>query len=290
MSSAISSPVRVDVPSSSRAAVFTATILREPLLHFVLLGALLFGIDHWRASQTADPHLIVVGADVDREASSVFERSRGRPPTAEEREALRRVWLDNEVLYREGVALQVDKGDPAIRERVIFKALSIVDASVRLPEVSETELRAWFEQHRDRYDAPARYDFQDAVLPGASGEAEVRAFVAALNAGTPGDARAGLRVYKGRPHATVVQSFGAGFAQELEAGPVGEWRALHANDAWHAVRLEASTPAVPANFDSLHGVVRQDWTDATASALRSAAVREMARKYTIRYETAGAAK
>ncbi len=57
-----------------------------------------------------------------------------------------RVWLDNEVLYREGLALQLDKGDTAIRERVIFKALSVIDASVKLPPVDESTLREWFER------------------------------------------------------------------------------------------------------------------------------------------------
>src|SRR6266571_8152197 len=74
---------------------------REPLVHFVALGALLFGIDHLVASRTDDPRTIVVGADVDREATQLFKASRGREPDAEELSALRRVWLDNEVLYRE---------------------------------------------------------------------------------------------------------------------------------------------------------------------------------------------
>ena len=106
--------------------------LREPLLHFVVLGALLFALDHWRAGREADPRSIVVGTEVDIEARQLFKASRGREPGAEELAALRQVWLDNEVLYREGLALQVDKGDKSIRERVIFKALSVVDANVKL--------------------------------------------------------------------------------------------------------------------------------------------------------------
>ncbi|MFX6930183.1 hypothetical protein ABTH73_19595, partial [Acinetobacter baumannii] len=89
--------------------------------------------------------------------------SRGREPNAEELAALRRVWLDNEVLYREGLALQVDKGDSAIRERVIFKALSVVDANTKLPAVTDEVLRKWFEGHRVKYDEPPRFDFQEAV-------------------------------------------------------------------------------------------------------------------------------
>src|SRR5262249_19765171 len=155
---------------------------------------LLFAADHFLREPADDPHTIVVSPDVDKQAVELFEESRGRKPDKRELEALHRVWIDNEVLYREGLALQVDKGDDAIRERVIFKALSVIDANVKLPAIDDQKLRAWFEAHRDKYDEPARFDFQEAVLSGDTSESAVRAFVDELNTGTPGDARAGLRV------------------------------------------------------------------------------------------------
>jgi hypothetical protein len=272
------------LPISTTRRVRLPAWSREPLLHFVVLGALLFALDHVLVGRADDPRTIVVGAEVDAEAKQVFKAARGREPDAAELAALRAVWLDNEVLYREGLALQVDKGDTAIRERVIFKALSVVDANVKLPPVDDRVLRAWFESHRAKYDDPARYDFQEAVLAGEASETAVRGFVDALNAGLPGDAKAGLRVFKGRPHANLAQSYGAGFAQALEAAAPGEWRALQAQDGWHAVRLDAITPARPAVFETLRGVVQQDWTDATLSAQRSAAVKALARQYRVKNE------
>ena len=56
----------------------------------------------WRARD--DPHTIVVSADVNKELMEIFAGSRSRPPTPEELKALQKVWLDNEVLYREGLA------------------------------------------------------------------------------------------------------------------------------------------------------------------------------------------
>ncbi|HKX44608.1 MAG TPA: peptidylprolyl isomerase [Burkholderiaceae bacterium] len=258
--------------------------LREPLLHFVLLGAALFGLDHALVSRQDDPRLIVVGSEVDEEAKRLFAAGRGRAPTADELKALRERWLDNEVLYRYGLALQVDRGDSAIRERVIFKALSVVDASVKPPVLDERVLREWFESRRAQYDEPARYDFQEAVLAGDTSEAGMRAFVEALNKGAPGDISAGLRVFKGRPHANIEQSYGAEFAKALEAAPPGgEWRAYSTRDGWRAMRLEAIVPAKPAVFETLHGVVRQDYTDAKMAEQRSAAVRALAKQYTIKY-------
>ncbi len=97
--------------------------LREPLLHFVLIGGALFELDHHLNGATEDGRTIVVDAAVDQEALKVFKDARGLEPNADEVYALRRTWLDNEVLYREGLALQMDKGDKAIKDRVIFKAL-----------------------------------------------------------------------------------------------------------------------------------------------------------------------
>ena len=280
----LSSSSRASVQSGERTRL--PDWMREPLLHFVVLGGLLFGVDHIVASMTDDPRVIVVGAEVDSEAVDVFQKARGRAPNEQELEALHRVWLDNEVLYREGLAMQVDKGDDAIRERVIFKALSVLDANVKLPPIDQKGLRAWFESHRDKYDEPARYNFQEAALSGESSESAVRAFVSALNAGTPGDAQAGLRVFKDRPRDNLVQSYGADFTKAIETSTAGEWRALRTRDGWRAMRLDSITPPKPAVFETLGGVVLQDWKDATASEQRTAAVRVLARKYQVKYETA----
>jgi hypothetical protein len=212
----------------------------------------------------------------------VFKAARGREPNPEELVALRRVWLDNEVLYREGLALQVDRGDSAIRDRVIFKALSIVDSNLKLPPFDDKLLRDWFGKNRAKYDEPARYDFQEAVLSGDTSEAAVRAFAAMLNAGTPGDARAGLRVFKGRPHANLVQSYGAEFARAMEESQPGEWQARKTFEGWRAIRLDAVTPARAATFEPLRGVVLQDWTDTVMAEQRTAAVRALAKKYSIK--------
>ena len=260
--------------------------LHEPLVHFVLLGALVFGADHLLVGRSDDPRTIVLGAEVDSEARQVFKGSRGRDPDAKELTALRQVWLDNEVLYREGLALGVDKGDTAIRERVIFKALSIVDANTQRPPLDDQVLRAWFEKNRARYDEPARYDFQEAVLAGDNSEATVRAFVDALNAGTPGDAKAGLRVFKGRPHGNLVEGYGADFAVALEAAPVGEWRAQPTQDGLRVMRLEAVTPPRAAAYEALRNVILQDWTDVVMAEQRTAAVRALVRKYSVKFEAA----
>ncbi len=262
--------------------------LREPLLHFVLLGGLLFGVDHALVGRADDTNTIVVGADVDDEARKLFSEARGRAPQSAELTELRNRWLDNEVLYREGLAMRVDKGDPAIRDRVIFKALMSVEASLKLPKTDDQQLKQWFESHRAKYDQPARYDFLEAVLSGTPAEAEARALADTLNTGAAGEAetRAALRVFKGRPHDNLVQGYGADVAKMIEESPTGQWRALPTKDGWRVMRLEAITPPQPADFDAVREAAHQDWVDATMAQLRTDAVRAMAKKYTVKIEEA----
>jgi len=275
----VNSPV--DSPESPPGTLLPSW-MREPLLHFILLGGVLFGADYLLASREDDPHTIVVDAAVDQHAIQVFKEARGHEPNSDELYALRKVWLDNEVLYREGIALGLDRGDTAIRERVIFKALSMVDAGVKLPTIDEAGLRAWFESRREKYDEPARYDFEEAVVVGDRSDIAVRAFAHALNAGAPGDVQADLRVFTARPQNNIVQSYGADFATALAAAPVDEWQALPGKGGMRVIRLKAVTAKKPASFDEASGIVMQDWTDSVMAEQRSAAVRALAKKYKVR--------
>ena len=265
----------------AESAVKRVNWVREPLFHFILIGAVLFGVDALIAGQADDPRRIELDAQVDAEAQRLFEAARGHKPDAAELKALRQVWLDNEVLYREGLALGLDKGDTTIRERVIFKALSMVDNNAKRPEYDDKVVREWFERNRSRYDIPQRFNFEEGVIAGESSEATVRSFVRALNAGQTPEVQAGLRVFKDRPHDNLVQSYGAEFATALESSPAGEWRALQTKDGWRAMRLESVVAAQAADYEQLRGVVAQDWTDTVMSEQRSASVAALAKKYTI---------
>ncbi len=281
MSSVLSRSEISSTTSTAAAPVKRFDWKREPLLHFILIGAVLFGVDALIAGQADDPNRIELDAQVDAEAQQVFEAARGHKPDADELRALRQVWLDNEVLYREGLALGLDRGDKTIRERVIFKALSMVDSNTKRPDYDDKVLREWFEKNRSRYDTPQRFNFEEAVIAGQSSEATVRSFVTALSSGATPEVQAGLRVFKDRPHDNIVKSYGEEFAKALENSPPGEWRALQTKDGWRAMRLEAIVPAEPADFERLRGIVTQDWTDTVMSEQRSAAVAALAKKYTI---------
>ncbi len=186
-----------------------------------------------------------------------------------------------EILYREGLKLPPDASASAKREDVISKALGVINENLSSASVSDDELRRWFENRRDKYEQPARFDFEDAALSGPSSEADVRALVERLNSGAPPDSRVSLRVFKARPESNLVQTYGAEVARALAKSELGKWLPLRAQDGWRAMRLNALTPTVHAAFETQREAIRRDWIDATVAQRRRAAVQALWKKYKI---------
>lgn len=259
--------------------------LREPLLHFLVLGALLFAADRLVNGNPDSARTIVVGPEATAQAVSTFRNLRGRDPDEAELKALLRTWLDNELLYRYGMQMQVDKGDPMIRDRVIFKALSVIDGSLAKVQIDEPGLRAWFEKNRARYDEPQRFDFHEAVLAGERTQAASEALAQRLNSEPGGEIEAGLRVFEKRPRESMVQTYGQDLTDALVAAPVGKWVALQHGRDWRVMRLDAVIAPKPADFEVLSGVALQDWRDEAASQRRTEAVRALEKQFVVRWET-----
>jgi hypothetical protein len=257
-------------------------LAREPLFHFIVLGALIFAGDAALTAVRGNEREIAVPASAYKEAHDTFVATLKREPTQPEMRQLLGRWLDNEILYREGIALGLDKGDPAMRERVIFKALNVVQAGVVLPRVDEAGLQAWFEANRKRYDTPARVSFDEAVLPRDTAADEMKKFVGALNGQGKPELDASLRSFKQRPRDNVVEAYGEAFAQGLERLAPGTWAVLESSGGLRAVRFEAQTPTRSAAYGEVRDSVYQDWKDETAGRLTSKAVRELGRKYRLR--------
>jgi hypothetical protein len=76
------------------------------------------------------------------------------------------------------------------------------------------------------------------------------------------------------------------FAKALEESPPGQWRVHKTGDTWRVMRLDSMSPTRPAVYETLRGVVLQDWTDWNMAEQRTNAVRALAKKYSIKYEAA----
>ena len=132
-------------------------LLREPLVHFVVLGALVFVLAP--SPKTEQPKLEVspgIRAELERD----LVRQKGRPPTPDELGERERAWLRDEALYQEGLRLGLDQSDPVVRDRVVSKMKGVLEGLVIVPEPTDAELSAWLAKHRDRYETPVRYDLE----------------------------------------------------------------------------------------------------------------------------------
>ena len=112
--------------------------MRDPLLHFILLGLVIFGLHRLWGT---DPATVRVTAEMVAAAEADFTRRTGRAPGDTEREVLLSQLIEEEVLYREGQALSLAEGDAVLRRRVITK-MRLLMASTATPQPTDAELAA----------------------------------------------------------------------------------------------------------------------------------------------------
>jgi hypothetical protein len=129
-------------------------MLREPALHFFVLGALLFGAHHLVAGE---PRTIVVTPGVKAELARRFRDDHGRLPTAAEQARALRDWQRDEALFRHARAEKLDENDGPIRAMLIDKLRARALQQVPAREPTEAELADWLRSHQSLYERPKRY-------------------------------------------------------------------------------------------------------------------------------------
>jgi len=261
-----------------------ASWLREPLLHFAVLGAAIFAVDAAVAPQSDAARQIDVTPAVREELVVRFQQSEGRAPAAAELDGMIDGWIAEEVLYREGRALGLDQGDAIIRDRVVQAMRALLQNTAVVDPPDEAELRAWFETHRARFDTPARFDFVEMQVKGGEPEALRlaeglrRAFETGEGAIVP-DGH--LVEYRERPRPNLVAMFGEDFTAALEARPDYEWHALRSQLGWHLVRVDGKWPAEPASFEAMRAMVAADWEQAALADRARQALDDMMAGYRV---------
>ena len=141
-------------------------LLREPLLIFFVLGALLFLVNRLVAG---DPRTIVVTPGVRAELDRQLRDTNGRAPDAAERQAAVQSWIRAEALYREALREGLDRDDPNVRNVLVEKIQTRRAMEAPRHEPSQAELDAWLAAHRNLYDRPLRYTIEWVVFSKAAG-------------------------------------------------------------------------------------------------------------------------
>src|SRR5271168_1886666 len=137
--------------------------LREPLLHFIVLGLLLFAansyITHGR-TVAEPPKQIDITIDDLRQMAIYFQSQWGRPPTPEEFNGLVESKVKEEILYREGLLMGLDKDDTIVKRRVAQKMQFLTQDAASSHSPTPAMLRGWYEKHTDQFAFPNRVSFR----------------------------------------------------------------------------------------------------------------------------------
>ncbi len=271
--------------------------LKEPLFHFLLIGAGLFALYTITADPDADrPNRITVKqADIDRIAAQ-WQQRRKRPPTAQEMKGLVDAYIREEILYREALALGLDKNDVIIRRRLGQKLEFMFKDLGEQVAITDEELREYYERNAERYREPARYTFTQVYLSwdkrGDKIEADAKALLDQLRAQSgPVDAAAVSDrflldyEFEGQAEHQLTRMFGQKFAEEISKLEVGSWQGPIASGyGLHLIYIkERSEPRAP-DLADVKDKVRWDLQNERSKTMDKAFYEELRRRYEIKVE------
>ncbi len=246
------------------------SLLKEPLVHFLALGALLFGIGLLRGDRVApSSNRIAITPGVVERLVEAFRRTWQRPPTEDEFRGLMVDHLKEEVLYREALAMGLERDDQIIRRRLRQKIEFLTTDVVESFEPTEEEMVAYLQAHADRYRQDMVLSFTQIYLRAEPDPAQAGARARALlddlekrpdaDPATMGDPFLHPTVYRDRPATQLSGLFGPEFAAQLVDLPVGEWSGpVTSPFGLHLARLDALEPGRPSHLDEVRDAVHRD--------------------------------
>ena len=250
-----------------------AALLREPLVHFLVLGALVFVALAGRAPDLGERRIIV---DEPVVAGLVNHHARAfrRPPTAEELDGLIRDHVRGEVYYREALRLGLDADDEVVKKRLRNKMLAIAGAEAEAAQASDAELQALLDADPARYAAPPRYRLEQIYL-GPDAPA-LRAAAAAEIGRIPKGARPGITTqplplparFDDASQTDLAEQLGDDFATALARLPVGTWMGpVVSGFGLHLVRIDQRVQPPPPRLADVRQRLENDWrSDAVRNA------------------------
>lgn len=274
--------------------------LREPLLHFLLLGLAIFGAYRLLGPDQQPPSSIVVTEGIINGQIESFSRTWLRPPTPQEVEGLIREYVREEVYYREGMALGLDRDDTVIRRRLKQKLEFVAEAAGMATEPTDDDLRAYLAAHTDSYLTDARVSFVHVFLSaerrGDAVEQDAARLLADLqsSSGPIDPAAFGDPTLLGRRFEDVLlrdvaTQFGDAFADQVAALPVGEWQGpIKSGYGVHLVLVGAKTESRVPGLDEARTALRRDWLNEQRITANEKYYQSLLQRYTVTIEGRGA--
>ena len=265
-------------------------LFQEPILHFLLIGIALFVV-HGQVSSPNRPgtSIVVTVAMVDQ-MSREHEARWSRRPSEQELAGLVDAYVRDEILYREGLALGLDRDDALIKRRVRQKFEVITEEQGAREVPSDADLSAYVSRNAGRFHLPATVSFEQIFFDNGGSPADVERAVAAARVAIARGAdpkRLGRApMLPGHVEKTaqdlVARDFGAGFARQVETAPLGQWSGPIASSfGAHLVRVTARTPAALPKPEEIRRIVGREWENERRANARSETYQKLRDRYTV---------
>ena len=271
-------------------------LLREPLVHFLLIGALLFVVFGLRQNPaTESPNRIVVDAGQVEQLVAQFQRTWMRPPTPQEVDGLVESLIRDEVYYREALALGLDKDDPVMRRRMRQK-LEFIFEDLTAETPTDEQLAAYLAENSDYFRIKPRVSFQQLYLnPDARPDpvADARELLVDLEAGAdPAESGDPSLLPPGMTLAStteIARTFGREFADELSAMPPGGWAGpVYSGLGVHLVRVTDREEDRLPELAEVRPVVEREWLAKRRQELKDLSYERLRQGYEVIVELPGA--
>jgi len=251
-------------------------LLREPLLHFVAIGSLIYLVFvAVNDARKAPADVIVITSQRIDQLAAGFNSVWKRRPTRDELNALIEGDIREEVYYRQALALGLDKNDAIVRRRLRQKMEFLTDTSAYLKKPSAGELKAYLSLNEKTYRQGGRLAFEQIYLGKSPDSESIARSLSALRSNSASDhSKLGQRTFLparlrlSLPNA-VDGTFGAGFFERIAKSSPGIWIGpVTSTYGAHLVRIMSSVPARTPKLDEIRDAVLRDWKAAKAEELR----------------------
>lgn len=272
-------------------------LAREPLLHFLLIGAVLFVLyGALNRGRSDAPREIVISEARVAAIAENFTTVWMRPPTAVELKGLIDDYVAEEVYYREAIAMGLDQDDTVIRRRLRQKMEFISDGVADAAEPTEAQLQGYLEQNPGKFARPAELTFRQVYLSAERRGERVRAdaekLLAELQANTgrvdpaeAGDPTLLPATMEAASPQSIANAFGQEFAQQVDEAPVGQWAGpIESSFGLHLVRVDDRAVGKAPTLAEVRPIVLREWQSDARREHSSSFLATLRAKYDVRVE------
>ena len=272
-------------------------LLREPLVHFIALGALVFLLFHFNASrdEVADGKIVVTPGKMEQLVTG-FTRTWHRPPTRQELDGLVEDHIREEVFYREALAMGLDKDDTIVRRRMRQKLEFLTEQASTAALPTDQDLQSWLDQHPDKFRVEPAIAFSqvyfNASRRGETAFAAAAKALAQLNTAAEHIAAPEHGDATMLPHELplsrvdeVASVFGNEFAQQASQLEPGRWAGpVQSSYGWHLVYVSERTEGRSRPLAEVREAVQREWLEARRREVVDSTYSKLRHKYVVGVE------